>query len=195
MDRSLDEIISERPVCRSLSLSIQFTSPGLTIVLQRGGGNGGGGGRRPDRRAPPPPRAPRRDEGPRDGVRKVRKSIGAIRHPSTVAATPTNPYRCRTLLLLRDPSVLARTRHPSAPAHHSMPLEPCDRPAAADSNKRMRTDSDLRAYRTDATKEATLTGKEVEHIIQALECQLTENQRLGTRPLRRGPIWPSPRWI
>lgn len=46
MDRSLDEIISERP--------------------QRGGG------RRSDRRAPPP-RGPRRDEGPRDGVRKNRR--------------------------------------------------------------------------------------------------------------------------
>lgn len=54
MDRSLDEIISERP--------------------QRGGG---GAGRRPDRRAPAPPRGPRRDrdrdEGPRDGVRKNRR--------------------------------------------------------------------------------------------------------------------------
>ncbi|SMQ49306.1 unnamed protein product [Zymoseptoria tritici ST99CH_3D1] len=56
MDRSLDEIISERP------------------ERPRGGGRGrggrgGGGG---DRR-PPPPRAPRREEYPRDGVRKYRR--------------------------------------------------------------------------------------------------------------------------
>jgi hypothetical protein len=64
-------------------LLLQLTSPRLTFLLQRGGGNRGGGDRRPDRRAPPPARAPRRDEGPRDGVRKVRISIGAIQQPSS----------------------------------------------------------------------------------------------------------------
>jgi hypothetical protein len=74
----------------------------------------------------------------------------------------TEPYRCRILLLLHDPSVLARTRHPSAPAHPSMLLEPCD----IDQRRRTRTnehetDSDLRAYRTDATKEVTSTGEDM----------------------------------
>lgn len=142
-------------------LLLQFTSPRLTFFLQRGGGNSGGGGRRPDRRAPPPPRAPRRDEGPRDGVRKVRISIGAIQKPSAMASTDPRG-RCHILLLLLDPSVLALARHPSAPAHHSMLLEPCD----IDQRRRTRTnehetDSDLRAYRTDATKEVTSMGKDM----------------------------------
>ncbi|EME44842.1 hypothetical protein DOTSEDRAFT_70785 [Dothistroma septosporum NZE10] len=55
MDRSLDEIIGERPAPRG-----------------RGGRGGGRGG---DRRGPPPPvrTAPRREEYPRDGVRKTRR--------------------------------------------------------------------------------------------------------------------------
>jgi hypothetical protein len=79
--------------------------------------------------------------------------------PQSMAST--NLRRCRTLLLLRDLSVLARMRHPSASAHHPVLLEPCD----IDQRRRTRTnehetDSDLRAYRTDATKEVTSTGKE-----------------------------------
>jgi hypothetical protein len=141
-------------------LLLQLTSPRLTFLLQRGGGNRGGGDRRPDRRAPPPARAPRRDEGPRDGVRKVRISIGAI--PTALKPMASaNLRRCRTLLFLRDPSVLARMRHPSAPAHHPMLLEPCD----INQQRRTRTnehetDSDLRAYRTDAMREATSMGKD-----------------------------------
>lgn len=53
MDRSLDEIIGERPAPRG-----------------RGGRGGGRGG---DRRGPPPMRAPRREDYPRDGVRKTRR--------------------------------------------------------------------------------------------------------------------------
>ncbi|KAK6414193.1 hypothetical protein LTR95_017774 [Oleoguttula sp. CCFEE 5521] len=65
MDRSLDEIISERPARRG----------------GRGGDRNDRGDRgdradRGDRRAPPP-RAPRREEYPRDGVRKPRREEAA----------------------------------------------------------------------------------------------------------------------
>ncbi|CZT20753.1 uncharacterized protein RCC_06610 [Ramularia collo-cygni] len=59
MDRSLDEIISERP---------ERPRGGGRGRGGRGGGGGGGGDRRP-----PPPRAPRREDYPRDGVRKYRR--------------------------------------------------------------------------------------------------------------------------
>jgi hypothetical protein len=75
MDRSLDEIISERPD-QPVSTSSTTVGPEIDFFLQRG---------RPrpeprrepraeprhEPRRPPPPRAPRGEEYPRDGVRKA----------------------------------------------------------------------------------------------------------------------------
>jgi THO complex subunit 4 len=62
MDRSLEEIISERPVRKLLP---ELHCINAHTAQARGGGNSR------DTRRPAPPRAPRREEGPRDGVRKV----------------------------------------------------------------------------------------------------------------------------
>ncbi|KAF2215123.1 hypothetical protein CERZMDRAFT_94546 [Cercospora zeae-maydis SCOH1-5] len=75
MDRSLDEIIGERP------------------ARGRGGGRGGRGRGRgdSDRRAPPPAsRAPRREEYPRDGVRKYRRD-----EPTNLDSYYNTDYRSR----------------------------------------------------------------------------------------------------
>ncbi|CAK1364442.1 unnamed protein product [Cercospora beticola] len=75
MDRSLDEIIGERP------------------ARGRGGGRGGRGrGRGDGDRRPPPPslRPPRREEYPRDGVRKYRRD-----EPTNLDSYYNTDYRSR----------------------------------------------------------------------------------------------------
>ena len=67
MDSSLDEIIASRPVS-SISEATPTSTPPL-MDLQKGRG-GGAGGRRPDRR-PQQARTSRREDFPRDGVKKV----------------------------------------------------------------------------------------------------------------------------
>lgn len=97
---------------------------------QRGGGgrSRGGRGARGDRgdrdrdRAPPPPRAPRREEYPRDGVRKVnpQTSIGIDRSdlltlpPTGAVPSPQLRLQTRSYRIHREPS--------SEPAKHA-----CDR--------------------------------------------------------------------
>jgi hypothetical protein len=73
MDRSLDEIISERPGDRPVRLPFSFRNKARTdFDAQRGRPRPEERGEpRHEPRRPPPPRQPRREEYPRDGVRKV----------------------------------------------------------------------------------------------------------------------------
>ena len=124
MDRSLDEIISERPVYFKASV-LQLTSSRLTSFRSAA--------------------AVMVAAAAVDLTEELLLPLGHLAETKVLATaleryanaleqpkTPrpclrlTSLCRCRILLLLRDLSVLARTRHSSAPAHHSMPLEPCD---------------------------------------------------------------------